>query len=89
MIDVCVCVCYGSIFVYVLLYKRGTASEHIDCLAQLVEHWIPNPKAIGSTPVMVKHTFCDTHTTPDTTHQTWHNHDQCQSLGSDQGVLDS
>jgi hypothetical protein len=23
-------------------------------LAQLAEHWIPNPKAIGSTPVAVK-----------------------------------
>ena len=24
-----------------------------DCVAQLVEHWIPNPKAVGSSPAAV------------------------------------
>ena len=32
-----------------------------DFLAQLVEHWIPNPKAIGSTPVEVMSIYCFTH----------------------------
>ena len=27
-------------------------------LAQLVEHWIPNPKAIGSNPVFLNSSFC-------------------------------
>ena len=37
----------------VLYYKKHLRKQHNDCLAQLVEHWIPNPKAIGSNPVTV------------------------------------
>ena len=40
-------------FGFISLKIFGSKSKSWDCLAQLAEHWIPNPKAIGSNPVTV------------------------------------
>ena len=36
-----------------MLYYINYSKIEIDCLAQLAEHWIPDPKAVGSNPAMV------------------------------------
>ena len=63
-----VCIKLVSIIFFVIQKKTP---KLYDCLAQLVEHWIPNPKAIGSNPVTVTVTvllriqvlFCSTRMT--------------------------